>query len=64
MGDTDLRQEINMNPKERELIQKVIKHARKQRNASTNNEDFDYWHGILEQKLNELKTGETRCATK
>lgn len=47
-----------MNSTERNQIYATIKRARSQRNATTNNEDFDYWQGILEQYENKLKTGE------
>ena len=47
-----------MNSTERKQIHAMIKRARSQRNATTNNEDFDYWQGILEQCENKLKTGE------
>ena len=36
----------------------LARRAREQRNATTNNEDFDYWHGIMEQYENKLKTGD------
>jgi hypothetical protein len=43
-------------------IHSAIKRARSQRNATTNNEDFDYWQGIMEHHLERLgvllKTGE------
>lgn len=39
--------------------------ARKQRNATTNNQDFDYWHGVMmesEERLANLllKTGDIK----
>lgn len=49
-----------MNSLERKLTQQRIKRAREQRNATTNNEDFDYWHAIYEEELNKLKTGEMK----
>jgi hypothetical protein len=46
-------------------LHSIIKRARSQRNATTNNEDFDYWHGIMEYHLEKLgvllKTGETNA---
>lgn len=52
-----------MNSTERKQIHSAIKRARSQRNATTNNEDFDYWQGILDYHLERLgvalKTGET-----
>jgi hypothetical protein len=47
-----------MNSKELKTLHSLIKRARSQRNATTNNEDFDYWQGILEQYENKLTTGE------
>lgn len=49
-----------MNATERKVIQQYIKRARDQRNATTNNEDFDYWHGVYEHYTLLLKTGETK----
>jgi hypothetical protein len=49
-----------MNTQEMKATRTLAKRAREQRNASTNNEDFDYWHEILEQYENKLKTGETQ----
>lgn len=49
-----------MNMKEMKATRLIIKRARDQRNASTTNEDFDYWHGIMEQYENKLKTGENK----
>lgn len=49
-----------MNSLERKLIQQRIKRAREQRNATTTNEDFDYWQGVYEEELNRLKTGEMK----
>lgn len=43
---------------ERNFIQRQVKRARMQRNATTNNEDFDYWHELYEHYLLLLKTGE------
>jgi hypothetical protein len=34
--------------------QKAIKRAREQRNATTTNEEFDYWHGVMEFYLDKL----------
>ena len=36
----------------------LIRRAREQRNASLTNEDFDYWHSVMEYYENKLKTGE------
>jgi len=47
-----------MNSIERNFIQRQVRRARMQRNATTNNEDFDYWQGILEQCEKKLQTGE------
>lgn len=47
-----------MQSKELKQLHSAIKRARSQRNATTNNEDFDYWQGILEQYEKKLKTGE------
>ena len=53
-----------MNDKELKRLHSAIKRARSQRNATTNNEDFDYWHGIMEHHLEILgvllKTGEKK----
>jgi hypothetical protein len=49
-----------MNLTERKAIEKNIKRAREQRNATTNNEDFDYWHGVYEHYTLLLKTGENK----
>lgn len=53
-----------MNSTELKHIHSTIKRARSQRNATTNNEDFDYWHGIMEYYLEilgkGLKTGEKK----
>jgi hypothetical protein len=49
-----------MNSKERKQVQSLIKRAREQRNATTNNDDFDYWHGVYEHYLSVLKTGESK----
>jgi hypothetical protein len=49
-----------MNMKEMKATRLIIKRARDQRNASTNNEDFDYWHAIMEQYENKLQTGESK----
>jgi len=48
-----------MNTTERKEIEKYIKRAREQRNATKSNEDFDYWHGVYEHYTLLLKTGET-----
>lgn len=45
---------------ERKFIQQRVKRARDQRNATTNNEDFDYWHALYEHYLSLLKTGDTQ----
>ena len=54
MSDTELKR-----------LHSIIKRARSQRNATTNNEDFDYWHGIMEYHLEKLgvllKTGDTNA---
>lgn len=47
-----------MNSTERKQIQRLVKRARDQRNATTNNEDFDYWQQQYEHYLSLLKTGE------
>jgi hypothetical protein len=53
-----------MNDKQIKRIHSAIKRARSQRNATTNNEDFDYWQGIMEHHLETLgvllKTGEKK----
>lgn len=53
-----------MSDKQIKRLHSAIKRARSQRNATTNNEDFDYWHGMMEhylEKLGELlKTGEKK----
>jgi hypothetical protein len=41
-------------------IKKHIKRAREQRNATTNNEDYDYWHGVYEYYTLLLKTEENK----
>jgi hypothetical protein len=38
-----------MNPLEMRATRTLAKRAREQRNASTNDKDFDYWHEIMEQ---------------
>jgi len=45
-----------MTDAERKFIQKNIKRARMQRNATTNNEDFDYWNNLYEHYTLLLKT--------
>jgi hypothetical protein len=45
-------------PDTMQATRRFIKRAKEQRNATTNNEDFDYWHGIMEYHTNKLKTGE------
>ena len=45
---------------ERKHLHQQIKRAKEQRNATTNNEDFDLWHGILEELQNKLTTGENK----
>ena len=47
-----------MNDKERMQIQRLARRAREQRNATKDNESFDYWQGVMESLLNQLKTGE------
>jgi hypothetical protein len=49
-----------MTDTERKQVQSLIKRAREQRNATKNNEDFDYWHGVYEHYLLLLKTGENK----
>jgi lipid II:glycine glycyltransferase (peptidoglycan interpeptide bridge formation enzyme) len=48
-----------MNSTELKTFRQLAKKAREQRNATTNNEEFDYWQGIMEHYENKLKTGET-----
>jgi hypothetical protein len=48
----------SMNDKERMQIQRLARRAREQRNATKDNESFDYWQGVMESLLNQLKTGE------
>ena len=43
---------------ELKTTRQLIKRARDQRNASLTNEDFDYWHSVMEYYENKLKTGE------
>jgi hypothetical protein len=54
-----------MDNKELKRLHSAIKRARSQRNATTTNEDFDYWHGIMEYHLDKLatllKTGDTNA---
>jgi hypothetical protein len=52
-----------MNSTDLKATRQLAKRAREQRNASTNNKDFDYWHGIMEQYETKLKTGETNGNT-
>jgi hypothetical protein len=53
-----------MESKELKRLHSAIRRARSQRNATTNNEDFDYWHGIMEHHLEILgvllKTGDKK----
>jgi hypothetical protein len=49
-----------MNSTERRQIQRLAKRARDQRNATTDNESFDYWQGVMESLLNQLQTGENK----
>jgi len=49
-----------MNSTERNFIQRQVKRARMQRNATTSNEDFDYWNKLYEHYLLLLKTGESK----
>jgi hypothetical protein len=36
----------------------LARRAREQRNATTNNADFDFWHEIMVMYENKLKTGD------
>lgn len=45
-----------MQSKELKQLHSIIKRARSQRNATVTNEDFDYWHGIMEYHLDKLAT--------
>ena len=47
-----------MNTTERRQIEKYIKRARDQRNATDTNETFDYWHTVMEYWIDRLKTGD------
>jgi hypothetical protein len=47
-----------MNSTERKQIEKFIRRARDQRNATNTNETFDYWQGVMEHYIEALKTGE------
>lgn len=49
-----------MNSQEMKATRTLAKRAREQRNATTNNKDFDYWHAIMEQYENKLKMGENK----
>ena len=42
------------------LTRQLARRAREQRNATTTNEEFDYWHSIMEQYESKLKTGESK----
>jgi hypothetical protein len=44
-----------MNTQEMKATRTLAKRAREQRNASTNDKDFDYWHEIMEQYENKLR---------
>jgi hypothetical protein len=50
----------SMNDKERMQIQRLARRAREQRNATKDNESYDYWQGVMENLLNQLKTGENK----
>ena len=43
---------------ELKATRQLIRRAREQRNASLTNEDFDYWHSVMEYYENKLTTGE------
>jgi hypothetical protein len=43
-----------------ETYRRLAKRAREQRNASKTNDDFDYWHKILNQAQLQLKTQENK----
>jgi len=49
-----------VNSTERKKIQRLAKRARDQRNATTDDESFDYWQGVMESLLNQLKTGDSK----
>jgi len=49
-----------MNSQEMQATRTLIKRAREQRNASTTNEWFDYWHEIMIKYETKLKTGENK----
>ena len=40
---------------EMHTTRQLIKRAREQRNASKSDDDFDYWHEIMEQYQNKLR---------
>jgi hypothetical protein len=43
-----------MENKELKQLHSIIRRARSQRNATTNDKDFDYWHEIMEYHLEKL----------
>jgi hypothetical protein len=49
-----------MNDTERRQIQRLARRAREQRNATKDDESFDYWQGVMENLLNQLKTGDNK----
>jgi hypothetical protein len=49
-----------MNSTERKQIEKYIRRARDQRNATNTNETFDYWQGVMEHYMQLLKTGDNK----
>ena len=57
------RRQLLMKDKEIYTARKLYIRARKQRNATTNDQDFDYWQGIMDYQqeilATLLKTGET-----
>jgi len=52
-----------MNTTDYKVSRQLAKRAREQRNASTTNEEFDYWQDVMEHYENKLKTGETNGTT-
>ena len=38
----------------------LAREARDQRNTSKTNEEFDYWHTVMQYWINRLKTGENK----
>jgi hypothetical protein len=49
-----------MNATEMKATRKLAKRAREQRNATKTNDDFDYWHKILNEYELQLKTQENK----